>query len=52
MERTVLYADHNSLSNNVESLVIPTRPVARLVNMDIEYLCSTHGCGNLSRRPW
>lgn len=52
MERTVWYAVHNSLSNNVESMDIPTKPVAGLINMDIEHLCSALNCVNLSRRSW
>ncbi len=52
MERTVWNAVHNSLSNNVEPLVIPTKPVAGLINMDIEHLCSTLSCVNPSRRAW
>lgn len=52
MERTVWDAVNNGLSNNVESLVIPTKPVARAIGMDIEHLCSTLICVNLSRRPW
>ena len=52
MERTVWGAANNSLSNNAESLVIPTKPVARAIDMDIEHLCSTLSCVNLSRRPW
>jgi hypothetical protein len=52
VERTVWNAVHYSLSNNVESLVIPTKPVARSINMGIEHLCSAFDCANLSRRSW
>jgi hypothetical protein len=52
VERTDWDAVHNSLSNNVESLVIPTKSVARAIDMDIEHLHSALSCVNLSRRFW